>query len=1358
MLRRMLIAGLLVTSLAAHAVLAQPLRREDVPEPLQPWIEWALHDHRDALCATLLGDTGQKQCAWPSRLTLALDEHGGSFAQQWDVQREQWLPLPGAARPWPQDVAIDGAPAVVIAQGGAPFVWLPSGRHAVSGRFVWDRLPEMLPVPPRTGLIELTLRGATVAFPERDGDGRLWLQRREESVDDSSRIGVIVHRLVDDDVPLLLDTRIQLEVSGKGREVLLGPALPAGFVPMSLDSPLPARLEADGRLRMQVRAGRWSVRLLARHDTPAPSLGPPTPSETWASSEMWVFQAHPDLRLVTVEGADAIDPQQTDLPAEWRSLPAYLMKPGATMQLIERRRGDGDAAPDQLSLQRTLWLDFDGGGYSLHDRITGSLRRAWRLDMAPPIMLGRVAVGGADQFITRLGPDAPAGVEIRAGALWLNADSRLDGAQLALPAIGWAHDFQSVSGQLQLPPGWRLLHASGVDQAQPTWVATWTLLDLFIVLIAALATARLFGWSWGVLALAALGLSYTETDAPRMVWLAVLAAEALVRVVPDGRARRVIALVRLAALVALVILVLPFLIGQMRQAIYPALEYPYQSMDVATETAGARDDAAQDRLRALNEDKPAAAPEGGSAPLTKRAAVRGVGKLGGPSSRSYEYAAVDPSSVVQTGPGLPGWDWNAVTLVWSGPVEQTQQLHLYLLTPAMNLALAISRVALLALLVARLLGVRRTAARPGAPLVAVLAAVLSGHATLARAEFPSADMLNELRARLLAPPDCDPSCAALPRLRLEADAQTLRLRLEIDAGAETAVPLPGQATHWQPRAIVVDGQPADALVQGTDGALWLRLAAGRHDIVLDGALPSRDTVQILLPMAPGEIETQVSGWTLEGVHSDGTADASLQLNRLTPAGGQANAPLQASQLPPFARVERTLRLGLTWQVQTRVVRLTPADAALVLAIPLLAGESVTSADLRVVDGKAWINVPAQARELSWESTLAQQSPIALRAAESVPWVEWWRLDASPIWHVEADGIAAVQRGDVNAAPLREWRPWPGESVALTVVRPEGVPGQTLTVDQSALEVNPGLRASDATLTLSLRSSRGAQHRLTLPENAELQSVTIGDKPQPIRQEGRAVVLPIDPGAQRVELRWRESQGIAWRFVSPAVDLGAPSVNAHLQVSVPANRWVLFVGGPRLGPAVLFWSVLPVLLLAALALGRVRLTPLGALNWLLLGVGLTQVPVVAAVIVAGWLLALGWRRAHGDGLDARAFDLAQIALVAWSAVALGILFYAIQQGLLGEPDMQIAGNGSFNGTLRWYQDRSAAGLPQAWIISVPLLVYRLLMLLWALWLAQALLRWLRWGWESFGMGGYWKPLRRKAAAPRVSISPPPDAAR
>jgi hypothetical protein len=92
---------------------------------------------------------------------------------------------------------------------------------------------------------------------------------------------------------------------------------------------------------------------------------------------------------------------------------------------------------------------------------------------------------------------------------------------------------------------------------------------------------------------------------------------------------------------------------------------------------------------------------------------------------------------------------------------------------------------------------------------------------------------------------------------------------------------------------------------------------------------------------------------------------------------------------------------------------------------------------------------------------------------------------------------------------------------------------------------------------------------------------------------------------------------------------------------------------------------------------------------------------------------------------------------WTAVAFGILFWAIQQGLLGAPEMQIAGNSSWARELRWYQDRTGELLPIPWVLSVPLLVYRLAMLAWALWLALALLRWLRWAWESFTTGGGWR---------------------
>jgi len=88
----------------------------------------------------------------------------------------------------------------------------------------------------------------------------------------------------------------------------------------------------------------------------------------------------------------------------------------------------------------------------------------------------------------------------------------------------------------------------------------------------------------------------------------------------------------------------------------------------------------------------------------------------------------------------------------------------------------------------------------------------------------------------------------------------------------------------------------------------------------------------------------------------------------------------------------------------------------------------------------------------------------------------------------------------------------------------------------------------------------------------------------------------------------------------------------------------------------------------------------------------------------------------------------------------VLFFSIQQGLLGTPEMQIAGNGSSAHVLRWYQDRIAATPPGGWLLSVPLLVYRLAMLVWALWIAQALVGWLRWGWSCFSHGEIWRPIR------------------
>src|SRR5690606_20710034 len=120
-------------------------------------------------------------------------------------------------------------------------------------------------------------------------------------------------------------------------------------------------------------------------------------------------------------------------------------------------------------------------------------------------------------------------------------------------------------------------------------------------------------------------------------------------------------------------------------------------------------------------------------------------------------------------------------------------------------------------------------------------------------------------------------------------------------------------------------------------------------------------------------------------------------------------------------------------------------------------------------------------------------------------------------------------------------------------------------------------------------------------------------------------LPILPGEHRIDVQWREPVPVTARSRTPAVDLGAAAGNIELGMQLPVNRWILATSGPRLGPAVMYWSELAALVLFAFILGRVTLTPLGTREWLLLGLGFSTFSWPALMLVAGWLLLVGARR-------------------------------------------------------------------------------------------------------------------------------------
>ncbi|HEY8536177.1 MAG TPA: hypothetical protein VIL25_06995, partial [Vicinamibacterales bacterium] len=309
----------------------------NVPAALEDWRGWVLHGEAYRQCPFLASapptNRDSFRCAWPERLTLSVSERGGAFAQRWQVFAESWIQLPGSTAHWPHDVRVNGAPAAVVSRNGNPVVRLPAGSHTVSGALGWSTRPEILPLDPRTAIVELTVDGVRIAQPDRPG-GAISLGRQRGAAE-PQRLQLQVYRLVRDTVPVTLETRIRLQVSGEGREELLARVLPDDFVPMNLESVLPARLEPDGRLRVQVRAGSWEITMKARGANVASELSRPEARDGWPEEEIWSFAAVDRLRVATVQGAEGIDPLQANVPEPWRGYPAFRIPTGATLTVVE---------------------------------------------------------------------------------------------------------------------------------------------------------------------------------------------------------------------------------------------------------------------------------------------------------------------------------------------------------------------------------------------------------------------------------------------------------------------------------------------------------------------------------------------------------------------------------------------------------------------------------------------------------------------------------------------------------------------------------------------------------------------------------------------------------------------------------------------------------------------------------------------------------------------------------------------------------------------------------------------------------------------------------------------------------------
>ncbi len=1375
-----------------------------VPPALESWVPWVMHNSSYS-CPRPINADESRSCGLAGTLRLSVDANGANFSQLSQRYTQGKIELPGSSdSAWPVEVSVNGNPAAVLPGDNGPVIYVPAGPARIVGRFAWAKAPERLRVPSDMPLV-FSKDGVDIAAPERDGD-ELWLGRAQSSERMADALEVQVHRLLIDGLPMQLQTEIDLRVSGEAREVTFGPALLPGFAPLTLGGDLNAKLNPDGSLSVQLRPGEWKLYLSARALTPMLELSLAPAVGDWPAEESLSFQADATLRSVQLDGLPAVDPKQASVPDAWTNFPAYVFTPETKLSINIDSRGRDAAAPNRLSLTREMWLAFSGDSYSTKDNLSGQMVRDWRVSMRAPYVMTRGQSPDSNGTLQPLLVTKSAtgtGVEVRSTQLNLTAASRIDRTG-NFPATGYDGTVERAQITLNTPPGWLLIAATGATEAPSAWLDRWNVYSAFAIALSALAGWRLGGWKLGTAVLVYAVITAFEYGAPLFWLLCLLLLALLVRQVQAPRWQLGLRIVGMLGFAILLLQSLGFAERQARLALHPQLEFDEigvgQSPLSYASKAAFNDDGYSRRnmMNVPGTAPPPPPPPMASAPISQE--LNDIVVTGGriassdsetaqPSMEIYQKGNVSrkqmnryaANSIVQAGAAEPNWHWQSYNIEIAGPITPEQTLHLVMMPPWLTTFMRLAALALLGFAlwcVARPgpksnLGKplawwqswqRETSVAPAAPTASAPAALvlallgtllISGHAPQAYAQAtPDPQLLEELKNRLTRAPQCAPNCVAISSAQVQLNGDAFSMSLMAHVGARSMISLPNGERSLANTRLTVDGSAAE-FARRREGSSELVLEAGMHVITLSGTARA-DRITLDFPLQPNRVQTQLSGWEAGGVHDEKLTSGTLDLVRSQRAVASDTGGKTAAQFPPYVRVLRQLRFDLEWRVETTVQRLTNIESGLTVRVPLLPGERPLGASVQVVDGVALVPMQANESETQFSAALDLLPEMKLNAPLQADRVEVWTVESSPVWHVDFVGVplSLTPLGTGSDDLQLRFDPLPEEVLTLKLSRPDAAPGPAYRIDAVTVETKPGARARDTTLSFTLAATQGGRHSIALPSAAELLGVSKNGVNLTLRLRETALELPVDPGENRYVVNFREALALSSNLRLPAIDLKLPSANIRLNLELPRSRWLLWAHGPTLGPAVLYWASVVVVLLISLGLAKSGRTALGFGAWALLGLGLTGFGWQSFMLVALWFLALQWRMQHGSALADWPHRLMQIALAGLSVVALACIVGGAMNGLLDNLDMQVIGNGSSATSLRWFADQAPGVLPGAGALTLPSWSYKALMLAWALWLAFALLRWLRYAWLAFGTGGFWRVLPKAQKIIVVADKQPP----
>ncbi len=1328
--------------------MTDPVMAKDIPDPLAEWQDWVSYDQEFRNCPFFAdvdsGSVNHHICAWPGQLHIQVEEHQAQFQINWHVIEDSWVVLPGDRSSWPQVVEVNHKVVTIQNNGNQPRVFLKAGQNQINGRFDWMSRPESITIPSTVASVKLELNGQAVKFPVIEQQA-LWLG---ETISDhqveANNMDMKVSRLVIDGHPMTVFVAIDLEVSGVARNENLGRLLNADYRVTKVGGDLNAYIDQKGDLWAQLKPG-YSEILVSMNVVGWPDvLTFNVIGDHWPNQEIWAYQDNKNIRLTQVEGVMPINPEQT--ASRWLEVPNFLLNQGDVFKITEQKRGTLNQS-EQLTLNREAWLSFSGTTYRTKDQISGEKFGSWRLNASEGLQLLSAQSGDENLLITR-SEQGQQGVELRKPIVNLVIDGEMDD-QLLSEISGWDISFESVITKLYLPYGYMALAAFNVDSSHHVWLEQWRLWDIFIIMLVTVLSYQIIGWKSAILALVSLVLGYYEMNMPTYAWANLILSLALVAWVPRGRWLRFFQIYAVFSLLSLVVMLIPHWVSQARLSLHPQLandrHIVYESSAVSKEAPSPLRlnkaySQAYDYKNAIQDDIYPQVEE-----QVAKSKILGASQR---VRRSDSLNRYQSDALLQAGKGTPQWNYNAVVLQWDGPITAEQSHRLLLISPWMRviwrLLLIVASAGWLWTLVSRLKKLFSTRQLLKSTTALLWVCIVISPALYADT-YPPNVLLEQLKERMFQSPECQPQCASIERAVVTVEGQQLSINLTYHALADVVVPIPDSA-DWQLTQVTIDGIPSNSRLRYADKQ-WIALNEGVAQIELRGYLATRNTVALRFPMSPGIVVTDSNDRQFAGLEGLQLTSSTLQLISTTEIDSHGIDQMKSTEVQSFVKLTRSIVFDDQWYITNTVRRLAPEQGVINVSLPLLQHEFPVEKIQVNEQGEVMVNLGPDEYEYTWRSRLERVNELTITAAKNVHYLEEWRLMAAPQWHMEITGIPLVAEESIFTESddyfVHIYLPRPNESIDVNISRPDAVTGSVLSVDAIDNQYSVGKRTTKVVTQIRYRATQGGQFEVALDPEAIVKSVSFDGIESNLANENGVVKVGYLPGSHQVSIEWHVDQSLTMIHDTPTLELAGAYSNLNQTMTLPRDRWVLYGSSEGVGPAFLYWGELLVFVVLAVWLSRVRYSPLNIWQWLALGCAFGTFSWEAFTVIVVWLFFIGWRQQFKGFNNGRAKSiLLQWFSLLFSIVALSVLISVMAYGLLSYPDMGVTGAQSTAYQLHWYLDEGVGGVPAITLFSLHLWWYKLLILLWSIWVSFALLNWLKVLFQSFQTDHWWPKFKRK----------------